>query len=208
MKFSSLPDLSINKPVLATVMSLLIVFAGIISFSKLPVREYPDIDPPVVTVTTIYPGASSKVIESEITNPIEEELAAVDGIRTMVSTSRDQVSSVVVEFLLEKDIDVAAQDVRDKIARIRSRLPDNVDEPVISKADADSQPVMWVRVLSESRSMIDLSDFVDREVKDSFQNVPGVSKVIFGGERRKSIQVLIDPKPLRYKQIPHLALKL
>jgi len=159
MKFSSLPDLSINKPVLATVMSLLIVFAGIISFSKLPVREYPDIDPPVVTVTTIYPGASSKVIESEITNPIEEELAAVDGIRTMVSTSRDQVSSVVVEFLLEKDIDVAAQDVRDKIARIRSRLPDNVDEPVISKADADSQPVMWVRVLSESRSMIDLSDF-------------------------------------------------
>lgn len=198
MKFSSLPDLSIQKPVLATVMSLLIVFAGLISLGKLPIREYPDIDPPVVTVTTIYPGANSSVIESEITEPIEEELAGIDGIRTMTSTSRDQVSSVVVEFVLEKNIDIAAQDLRDKISRIRSKLPENIDEPIIAKADADAQPIMWIRTVSDSRNMLDLSEYVDREIKDYFQNISGVSKVIFGGERRKSIQIMIDPKRMAF----------
>lgn len=195
---SSLSDLSIKRPVLATVMSLVLVFAGIIAFSKLPVREYPDIDPPVVTVTTVYPGASAKVIETEITDLMEEEISGVEGIRTMTSTSRDQVSSIVVEFVLERAIDVAAQDVRDRISRIRSRLPENVDEPVIAKADSDAQPIMWIRVQSDKRDMISLSEYTDKEIRDYFQNLPGVSKVIFGGDRRKSIQVLLKPKRLAY----------
>ncbi len=197
-KFLSLPALSIERPVLATVMSLIIIFAGVIAWTKLPIREYPDIDPPVVTITTVYPGASSKVIESEITDILEEELAGIEGIRTLVSSSRDQVSTITVEFVLERDIDVAAQDVRDKISRIAKRLPENVDDPIIAKADSDAQPVMWIGVQSKTRNLIDLAEYVDKEIKDYFQNIPGVSKVIFGGERRRSIQVLIDPKRLAY----------
>lgn len=197
-KISSLSDLCIKRPVLATVMSLVIVFAGLIAYFRLPVREYPDIDPPVVTITTVYPGANSKVIETEITDLIEEEVSAIEGVKTLVSTSRDQVSSIVIEFVLERDIDVAAQDVRDKVSRIRSRLPENVDEPIIAKTDADASPVMWVKVQSEKRSMIELAEYVDKEIKDYFQNVPGVSKVIFGGDRRRSIQVFIDPKRMAY----------
>lgn len=203
----SLSDLSIERPVLATVMSLVIVLAGVISFSSLPVREFPDIDPPVVTVTTVYPGANAKVIETEITDILEEELIGVEGIRTMTSTSRDQVSSVVIEFLLERNIDIAAQDVRDKISRVSSALPDNADQPVIAKADSDAQPVMWVRVQSNTRDMLSLSDFTDKEIKDYFQNIPGVSKVIFGGERKKSIQIYVDPQRLAYYGITILELR-
>lgn len=198
MKISSLSDLSIKRPVLATVMSLVIVFAGVLAWTKLPVREYPDIDPPIVTVTTVYPGASSKVIESEITDVIESELSGVEGIRSMVSSSRDQVSTVVLEFVLERNIDIAAQDIRDKIARVARKLPENSDDPVIAKADSDAQPIMWVRVQSQSRNLIDLAEYVDQEIKDYFQNIPGVSKVIFGGERRRSIKVLLDTKKLAY----------
>lgn len=206
-QITSLSDLSIERPVLATVMSLVIVLAGIISFSKLPVREFPDIDAPVVTVTTVYPGANAKVIETEITDILEEELIGVEGIRTMTSTSRDQVSSIVVEFLLERNIDLAAQDVRDKISRVNSSLPDNVDQPVIAKADSDAQPVMWVRVQSDTRDMLSLSDYTDKEIKDYFQNIPGVSKVVFAGERKKSIQVFVDPQRLAYYGITVLELR-
>lgn len=198
MKISSLPDLSIQRPVLATVMSLLIVFAGFLAWTKLPVREYPDIDPPVITITTVYPGASSTVIESEITDLIESELSGITGIKTMTSSSRDQVSTIVLEFVLERDIDIAAQDVRDKIARITRKLPDNSDDPIIAKADSDAQPIMWIKVQSKTRNLIDLAEYVDKEIKDYFQNIPGVSNVIFGGERRRSIQVLLDAKKLAY----------
>lgn len=192
----TLSDLSIKRPVLATVFSLVIMLFGAIAFYKLPVREYPDIDPPIVTVTTVYTGANSKVIESEITDVIEEELSSVEGIRTITSASRDQVSTITVEFNLDRDIDIGAQDVRDKISRIQARLPDNSESPVIAKADSDAQPIMWVRVESDKRSLIELADYVEREIKDEFQTISGVSKVIFGGERKKSIQVLINPKKL------------
>ncbi len=198
MKINSLPQLCIQRPVLTIVMSLVVVFAGLIAFTKLPVREYPDIDPPVVTITTVYRGADSSVIESEITDLLESEISGIEGIRSMVSSSRDQVSTIVIEFKLDRDINIAAQDVRDKISRIRAKLPDTAEEPVIAKADSDAQPIMWITVKSDKRSLIDLSEYVDREIKDYFQNVDGVSKVIFGGERRKAIQVLIDPKKLAY----------
>jgi len=194
----SLSDLSIDRPVLATVFSLLIVLVGFIAYINLPVREYPDIDPPVTTITSIYPGANASVVESEITEIIEEELSGIEGIRTMTSTSRDGVSQIIVEFTLERDIDVAAQDVRDKVSRIRAKLPDNVEEPIIAKADADSQPIMWIMVKSTQRDLLDLSEYVDREIKDSLQTVTGVSKVIFGGARRRSVQVLLDPKKLAF----------
>lgn len=195
---SSLSTLSIDRPVLATVFSLLIILVGVISFLRLPVREYPDIDPPVVTVTTVYPGANPSVIESEITDLIEEELTGVEGIRTMTSTSRDQVSSIIVEFELERDTDIAAQDIRDKISRIQSQLPENADDPVVAKADSDSQPIMWILVKSTSSKLINLSEYVDREVRPYLQNITGVANVIFGGERRKSIQVILDPKKLAF----------
>ena len=203
----SLSDLSIERPVLATVMSLIIIVSGLISFLKLPIREYPDIDPPVVTVTTVYPGANAKVIETEITDLLEEEIIGVEGIRSLTSTSRDQVSSIVVEFVLERNIDLAAQDLRDKISRVSSRLPDNVDQPVIAKADSDARPIMWIRVQSDTRDMLSLSDFTDKNIKDYFQNIPGVSKVIFGGERKKSIQIFVDPQRLAYYNLTILELR-
>lgn len=194
----SLSDISVDRPVLATVMSLLVILIGVISYLRLPVREYPDIDPPVATVTTVYPGANSKVIESEVTELIEEELTGIEGIRTLTSTSRDGVSQIIVEFNLERDIDIATQDIRDKVSRIAARLPDNAEEPVIAKADADAQPIMWIMVRSDERDLLDLAEYVDREIKDPLQTVTGVSKVIFGGERRRAVQILIDPKKLAF----------
>lgn len=194
----TLSDLSVKRPVLATVFSLIIILVGLIAFFELPIREYPDIDPPVVTVTTVYPGAKASTVESEITDVIEEELSSIDGIDTVTSTSREQVSSIIIRFRLEESIDIGAQDVRDKISRINSLLPENADEPIIAKADSNSSPIVWVKVQSNKRSLLDLSDFVEKEIKDYFQTIPGVSKVIFGGSRKRSIQILLDPKRLAF----------
>lgn len=194
----TISDLSIKRPVLATVFSLLIVLTGLIAFFKLPVREYPDIDAPIVTVTTVYPGANATVVESELTNIIEEELTSIEGIRTISSTSRDQVSQVIVEFKLSKNIDIGSQDVREKIARIEFKLPENTNKPKIAKAEADASPILWVMVKSTEKNLLDLADYVEKNIKDYFQTVDGVSKVIFGGERRKSIQIFLDTKKLSY----------
>jgi hydrophobe/amphiphile efflux-1 (HAE1) family protein len=203
----SLSKLSVERPVLTTVFSLIIILVGVIAFIKLPVREYPDIDAPVVTVTTIYPGANPSVIESEVTNIIEEELTSIDGIKSITSVSREQVSSITIEFSLERSIDLAAQDVREKVARVKFRLPENTEDSVISKAEADAQPIMWLLVKSNKRNLLELSEYVDVNIKDYFQTINGVSKVIFGGEKRKSIQILIDPKQLAYYNLDILDLQ-
>jgi hydrophobe/amphiphile efflux-1 (HAE1) family protein len=203
----SISDLSVNRPVLASVFSLLIVLVGLISFTRLPIREYPDIDAPIVTVTTVYPGANAEVIESELTNVIEEELTSISGVKSLISNSRDQVSSVVVEFELSKNIDTAAQDVREKVSRIASKLPDNADDPQIAKAEADASPIMWILIKSDERDLLELSEYVDSNIKDYFQTIDGVSKVIFGGEKRKSIQVLLDPQKLAYHGLSVLDLE-
>ena len=203
----SISDLSVNRPVLASVFSLLIVLVGLISFTRLPIREYPDIDAPIVTVTTVYPGANAEVIESELTNVIEEELTSISGIKSLISNSRDQVSSVVVEFELSKNIDTAAQDVREKVSRIASKLPDNADDPQIAKAEADASPIMWILIKSDERDLLELSEYVDSNIKYYFQTIDGVSKVIFGGEKRKSIQVLLDPQKLAYHGLSVLDLE-
>ena len=149
-----LPELCIKRPVLATVMSLAIVLIGVISFQRLPVREYPNIDAPVVSVRTVYSGASAEIMESQVTQPLEDSLAGIEGIRTIKSVSREEVSQITIEFLLERDVDAAANDVRDRVARVRGQLPDETDDPVVAKIEADAQAIMWLAFSSDRHSAL------------------------------------------------------
>lgn len=187
-----LPEISIQRPVLAVVMSVLIVLTGAIAWSRLPVREYPDIDLPVVSVRTVFKGASAEIIESQITNPLEESLAGVEGLRSLRSVSREEVSQITVEFRLERDADAAANDVRDRVARVRAQLPDDADDSVVAKIDADAQAIMWMAFLSDRHSALELSDYADRFLKDRLQTLPGVASVIIGGERRYAMRLWLE----------------
>ncbi|HEY4647155.1 MAG TPA: efflux RND transporter permease subunit [Steroidobacteraceae bacterium] len=187
-----LPELSIRRPVLATVMSLVIVLLGVISFLRLSVREYPKIDTPVVSVRTVYTGASAQVIESQVTQPLEDSLAGIEGIRTIKSVSREEVSQVTVEFVPERNVDAAANDVRDRVARARGRLPDEVDDPVVSKIEADAQAIIWMAFYSDRYDALYITDYADRYVADSLKALPGVASVIIGGERRFAMRIWID----------------
>jgi multidrug efflux pump len=187
-----LPELSIRRPVLATVMSLAIVLLGVISFLRLSVREYPKIDTPVVSVRTVYTGASAQVIESQVTQPLEDSLAGIEGIRTIKSVSREEVSQITVEFVPERDVDAAANDVRDRVARARGRLPDEVDDPVVSKIEADAQAIIWLAFYSAHHDALYITDYADRYVADSLKALPGVASVIVGGERRFAMRIWID----------------
>src|SRR5688500_10405265 len=137
-----LPRISIQRPVLATMMSLALVLFGVIGLMRLPVRELPDIDPPIVNVTTVFPGANASVVETEITERLEEALNNIEGIKTLTSRSREQVSDITLEFTLSRDIDVAAADVRDRVSRVRGQLPEDIEEPIIAKQDADANPIL------------------------------------------------------------------
>jgi multidrug efflux pump len=187
-----LPELSIRRPVLATVMSLVIVLLGVISFLRLSVREYPKIDTPVASVRTVYTGASAQVIESQVTQPLEDSLSGIEGIRTVKSVSREEVSQITVEFIPERDIDAAANDVRDRVARIRSLLPDEVDEPVVSKIEADAQAIMWIAFYSDRHDALFITDYADRYVADSLKSLPGVASVIIGGARKYAMRIWLD----------------
>ncbi len=187
-----LPELSIRRPVFATVMSLMLVLIGIISYDRLSVREYPKIDTPVVSVRTVYPGASAEIIESQITNPLEESLAGIEGIRTIKSVSREEVSQITVEFHLERDVDAAANDVRDRVSRVGGVLPDEADDPVVAKIDADAQAIIWVAFSSDRHNPLEITDYADRYVKDRLQTLPGVASVIIGGERRYAMRLWLD----------------
>jgi multidrug efflux pump len=187
-----LPELCIKRPVLATVMSLAIILIGVISFLRLPVREYPNIDAPVVSVRTVYPGASAEIIESQVTQPLEDSLAGIEGIRTIKSVSREEVSQITVEFLLERDVDSAANDVRDRAARVRGQLPSEAEEPVVAKIEADAQAIMWLAFSSDRHSALEITDYADRVVVDRLQALPGVASVIIGGERRYAMRLWLD----------------
>ena len=171
----SLFEVCIRRPVLSTVLSLLVVVIGLISYSRLAVREYPKIDEPVVSVSTTYPGASAEVVESQITKVLEDSLAGIEGVELLTSFSRSERSNINVRFRLTRDPDSAAADVRDKVARVRARLPDNVDEPVISKVEADSFPVIWMAVTAGSRSALEVSDYLNRYVKPRLSVLPGAA---------------------------------
>ncbi len=188
----TLPELSVHRPVLATVMSLVIVMVGLITYQRLPVREYPDIDAPVVSVRTVYKGASAEIMESQITQPLEDSLSGIEGIRTIKSVNREEVSEISIEFTLQRDLDDAANDVRDRVSRARGRLPDDVDEPVIAKVEADAQAIIWLAFSSDRHNALELTDYADRFVVDRLQVLPGVASVIIGGERRYAMRVWLD----------------
>lgn len=187
-----LSDLSIRRPVLATVASLVLVLLGLMCFERLPVREYPDIDASIVSITTVYKGASAEVMESQVTRPLEDSLSGIEGIKTMKSVSREEVSRISVEFTLARDPDSAAADVRDRVSRVRARLPEEIDEPVISKVEADAQPILWLAFFSDRHNALQITDIADRFVQDRLQTLPGVSSVIIGGERRYAMRIWLD----------------
>lgn len=188
----NLPALCINRPVFATVMSLLILLIGLISYSRLTVREYPKIEEPVVTVSTSYPGASAEIIENQITQPLEDSLSGIEGIEYITSVSREERSQITITFKVDRDIDIAANDVRDRVGRTRSRLPDEVDDPNVAKVEADAQPIIYLAFSSDRHSQLEVSDYADRFVKDRVQILPGVAEVSINGERRWSMRIWLD----------------
>jgi multidrug efflux pump len=187
-----LPELCIRRPVFATVLSLMIGLLGLVSFQRLSVREYPKIDTPVVSVRTVYQGASPQVIESQITQPLEDSLSGIEGVRTIKSVSREEVSQITIEFALERNVDAAANDVRDRVARVRAQLPAAADDSVVSKIEADAQAIMWLRLSSDRHSALELSDYADRYVADRLKTLGGVASVIIGGDRRYAMRLWID----------------
>ncbi|MCB1379288.1 MAG: efflux RND transporter permease subunit [Alphaproteobacteria bacterium] len=191
-----LSEISIRRPVFATVMSLVLVLAGLVSFDRLTIREYPNIDEPQVSVVTTYRGASAAVVESQVTQVLEGSLAGIEGIDTIESTSRAESSRITIRFRTGIAIDAATGDVRDRVSRVRRALPDEIQEPSISKVEADAQPIIFIVLRSEIMSGLELTDYVDRFVVDRFKNLDGVADVSINGERRYAMRVWIDPARL------------
>ncbi len=193
---ASLSEISIKRPVLAIVMSITIIVFGLIGYNYLGVREYPSVDPPVVNVQTSYTGANADIIESQITEPLEESINGIAGIRTLTSSSRDGRSSITVEFDLAVNIEDAANDVRDRVSRSMAVLPKDVDPPVISKSDADSSPIYNLNLSSKTRNILNLNEIATRNVKEKLQTIPGVSSVQMWGEKKYAMRLNIDPDRL------------
>ena len=190
MNFS---ELSIKRPVLATVMVLIIIIFGMIGYSSLPVREYPSVDNPIITVQVSYPGANAEVIENQITEPLEQNINGIPGIRSLTSRSSQGSSRITVEFELSVDMETAANDVRDKVSIAQRYLPRDADPPTVSKADADSDPIMQLTVQSPLRSMLELSEIADLTVKERLQTIANVSAVEIWGEYRYAMRLWLDP---------------
>ncbi|MGH7657547.1 MAG: efflux RND transporter permease subunit, partial [Gemmatimonadales bacterium] len=165
-------------------------------YTKLPVREFPDVDPPIVSVSTSLRGANPRVMESAVTDILEEELSTVEGLRTLTSSSGEQSSNITLEFNLGRDVESAAQDVRDKVSRVRGRLPEEVIDPVIAKQDADANPFFWLALSGENYSLLQLSDIGDRVVKQQLQTIEGVGRAFIAGERRYSMRIWLSPEEL------------
>jgi multidrug efflux pump len=192
----SLSSISIQRPVLATVMNIVILLFGFIGLTYLGVREFPSVDTPIITVTTNYVGANADVIESQITEPLEEAVNGIAGIRSLVSTSRDGRSTLRVEFELEVSLEEAANDVRDKVAGAVNRLPADADPPIVAKSDADASPIIFLNIKSDKRSLVELTDIAERTFKERFQTIPGVSEIRIWGERRYAMRLWLDPAKL------------
>jgi len=188
----TLPEICIKRPVFATVLSLIILLVGLISYQRLSVREYPRIDEPVVSVSTTYRGASAEVVESQVTKILEDSLSGIEGVEIMTSQSRSERSQINVRFRLTRDPDSAAADVRDKVARVRAKMPDTIDEPVIAKVEADSFPVLYIAVQAGSLSPLEASDYVSRYIKPRLSVLPGAADVRIFGERQVSMRINID----------------
>ncbi|WP_083322314.1 efflux RND transporter permease subunit [Hymenobacter lapidarius] len=192
----SLSTTSINRPVLAIVMSLVIIIFGVIGFRYLSVREYPSVDPPIISVSATYTGASADVMQGQVTEPLEEALNGIAGIKNMTSNSRDGRTQITVEFDLDADLETAANDVRDKVSGAQGRLPRDIDPPVVSKANADSQPIVITYVISNKRTLLELTDYANNTLKERLQTIPGVSEIRVYGERKYSMRLWLDPVKL------------
>ncbi len=203
----SLSSLSIRRPVLTIVMSIAIVVLGIIGYTYLGVREYPAVDPPIITVSTNYTGANADVIETQITEPLEESINGIAGIRSLTSVSRDGRSTITVEFNLDVDLETAANDVRDKVSRALYSLPPDIENPVVSKADADASPIVFLNIQSDTRNLLELSQIADNVFKERFQTIPGVSSVSIWGEKKYAMRLLLDPAKLAAYQLTPLDVK-
>ncbi len=190
---SSLSSISIRRPVLAIVMSLTILLFGIIGISFLGIREFPSVDPPIINVRTNYVGANADVIEAQITEPLEEAINSISGIKSLTSTSNDGASNITVEFDVGADLEAAANDVRDKVSGAQRNLPPDTEPPVVSKADADSQPIVFLNVQSDRRTLLELSDIANNIFKERLQTIPGVSRVQIWGEKQYAIRLRMDP---------------
>ncbi|CAN1560355.1 AcrB Cation/multidrug efflux pump [Burkholderiaceae bacterium] len=191
-----LSEISIRRPVFATVLSLLIVLVGFVSFTRLNVREYPKIDNPVVTVESKYTGASSAVVESQVTKVLEDSLSGIEGVDVITSISRQEQSQITVNFVLSRDPDSAAADVRDKVSRVRQKLPIGIDEPVIAKVEADAFPVIWLSFSADNLNVLQLTDYANRIAKPMMQTAPGASDVRVYGERKYAMRIWLDPDRL------------
>jgi multidrug efflux pump len=187
-----LPRLCIERPVFATVLSLALLVFGVVGYVRLPVRELPDIEFPIVSVTTVLPGASPEVVETEITEILEEELNGIEAIDIIESVSSEQVSNITLQFDLDRDIDTAAEDVRDRVARVRGRLPDDAEEPLVAKFDVSAETIMWVAVFSPTRTPFEISNLSEKFVKPRLQTLPGVGAVRSGGSNEQAMRVEID----------------
>jgi len=191
-----LSDISVRRPVFASVISLLLVILGLASLTQLPVRQYPDIDPPVVTIETTYRGASAEVIETKVTQVIEDRISGLEGIEKLTSSSRDEQSEIRVEFSLDRDVDEAANDIRDRVSRVVDQLPEEADAPEIAKVDNDTQAVMYLNVTSDRMDGLEITDYADRFLVDRFSTVPGVARVRISGARRYAMRVWLDREAL------------
>ena len=189
----NISEISIKRPVLSTVMTLIILLFGVVSYTFLGVREYPSVDNPIITVSCTYPGANVDVIESQITEPLEQNINGIPGIRSLSSVSRQGMSRITVEFELSVDLETAANDVRDKVSRAQRYLPRDCDPPTVSKADADANPILMIALQSDRRSLLELSEIADLTVKEQLQTINNVSAVEIWGEKRYSMRLWLDP---------------
>ncbi|MFG0381030.1 efflux RND transporter permease subunit [Pseudomonas sp. zbq_18] len=192
----TLSDICIRRPVFATVLSLIIVLLGLLAYERLAVREYPNIDVPIVTVNVMYPGASPEIMESQVAQPVEDVLSGIEGLDFVSSISRSESTQITAQFRLGTDSDEAANDVRDRLGRVRSLLPDEIDEPMVQKVEADAQPVIWLAFYSERFSAMEITDVIERVVQDRLQTIPGVSEVLIRGARTYAMRIWLDPEKL------------
>lgn len=197
----SLSSISIQRPVLAIVMSIIIIVFGIIGYTYLGIREFPSVDPPIITVTTNYVGANADVIESQITEPLEESINGIAGIKSLTSSSRDGRSTITVEFDIDVDLEAAANDVRDRVSRSLSLLPPDIDMPIVAKADADATPIVFLSIQSDTRNLLELTETANNVFKERLQTIAGVSSVQIWGEKKYAMRLWLDPAKLAAFQL-------
>ena len=189
----SVANLSVRRPVLMTVMALVIILLGAFGASNLGVREYPNVDYPLIQVRTSYPGANAAVVEAEVTEILEASINSASGIKTLTSTSRDGFSFINIEFETGMDLEAAANEIRDRVSRVRRRLPDDVDEPTVYKSDSDNDPILMVSLVSDKLDPMEVSELANNFVKERLQTINGVSEVAIWGEKRPTVRLWIDP---------------